>query len=142
MKLQGKLGLSEIISALLLTMIALSIFSILYIFLSNYFTERKSILHSIYSSNIERLLERVTIAYAFYNDSGLYLCIYNYGYVDAKIVLLFINDTLVDNSLITPLELPVDELTIVHVDVSLNQGVYYIKIVSERGNSYETFVKV
>ena len=135
-------GLSEIVSALLLTIIVLSVFSILYVFMNNYFSERKSILHLIYSSNVEKLLERITIAYTFYNDSGLFLCIYNYGYVNAEISLLFINDTLVDKDSIAPLKLPVNELTIVHVNVTLDQGVYYVKIVSERGNTYATFIKI
>lgn len=142
MKVIVKRGLSEIVSALLLMVIALSVFSILYAFISSYFTERKSLLYLIYSVNLEKLWERVTIVYTLYNSSGLYICIYNYGYIDAEISLLFINGTLIDNNLVYPRKLPVNRLTIVHVDKVLSKGTYYIKIVSSRGNHYETFIKV
>jgi len=142
MKVLVRHGLSEIVSALLLMVIALSVFSILYVFINSYFTERKSLLYLIYNVNLEKLWERVTIVYTLYNSSGLYICIYNYGYVDAEISLLLINGTLIDNNLIYPRKLPVNRLTIVHVNKVLSKGIYYIEIISGRGNRYETFIKV
>ncbi len=142
MKVSVRYSISEIISALLLTIIVLSAIGILCIFMSNYFTERKSVLYLIYSSNAEKLKERIAIVYVHYNDTGLYLCIYNYGYVNAEIGSLYINNTLINKELITPLSLPVNKLTIVYVNVQLSEGVYYIKIISSRGNTYATFIKI
>jgi len=139
---RDRLGLSEIISALLLTVIVMGAMSVLYLLMSTYYSEHKSLLYLTYALSIEKVKERLTIAYTLYNSTGLYICIYNYGYVSAKIVSVYINESLISLSSKSLLRVPIGKLVVLHLNVTLDPGIYLIKIISDRGNEYETFIKI
>ncbi|RLG60795.1 hypothetical protein DRN86_01605 [Candidatus Geothermarchaeota archaeon] len=136
----NKRGVSEIIASLIIITIAIGLGSGLYIYSLKFFADFRSSMGTKLSLATAKADERFIITYSYYNstDSTLHVFIYSYGDIEARIVAIYVNGQHFEKeTIVNP-----DEIKELTVSISLSSGTYKVKVVSERGNSYEKYVEV
>ncbi|NIM44835.1 MAG: hypothetical protein GTN80_03225 [Nitrososphaeria archaeon] len=147
MKDSERKGVSEVVSSLLVLIIAISIGIGLFSFGMSVFGSNQSSFVSRTELRKEILLERFVDAGGYYNasDNALEFVILNYGMKEVTIASIYVNNEVIDEPLEKPRFLPDgDPLIKVHgmkwvrVEVPPDASEpFTVVVVSERGNSVE-----
>ena len=130
-------GVSEVVSALLMILIASSIGVALYLFFTTQFSIQVENYTRMISYSEETLNTRFRVTWVTYDDASgnLTLYIYNYGDTVIKIDSVYIDGVryVVD----PPREILVDRIEVVSIIVGLEEGPHRIRVVADNGVGYE-----
>ena len=134
-------AVSEVVASLMIIAIATSVGLGLYIYSLSLFSTIKTDTERSISSATYRVEEKFIITYTYYDESNniLQVYIYCYGDIETKIVGVYVDSELVNQTKLTILP---EEIKEYRINVSLASGTHSIIVVSERGNKYETRFEV
>lgn len=133
---RSRRGISEIVAALLMVLIVVSIGAALFSYSSMYFSSATIAANTNVVLEQLAMSEHFTILDVWFNSSpGITsIAVYNYGEVEVEVAAVFVNGTLYTASTVVG----VGEVKWVNISMAgLSGEVYRIKVVSSRGNSYE-----
>ncbi|MFQ5951242.1 MAG: hypothetical protein ACE5KH_04060 [Candidatus Geothermarchaeales archaeon] len=146
-------GLSEVIAAMLILVIAVTIGTIFFAYGSTALSLTQSGFVQQTALSRDKLEERLVITHVFHNSSSpdisVFIGVFNYGMRSVTISTVFLNTSNVyegselsvwnvdRTSVLSGGRVLVGELAWIKVSDDLDAGVYRIIVVSERGNGFE-----
>jgi len=139
-------GVSQIVAAIILIVIAVSA---LIIYITNfvmYFERSRGALMELFSQRKEMLLERLSFIYAYSNNSHINIIVYNYGDKSITIDTIVIDGNPIDKSSyrVTTIDgsdlgytIPLDNrLAIISITHSFPEGLHTITAFTSLGNAF------
>jgi len=135
-------GVSEIISALLMILIAASLGVTIYLFFTIQFSTEVSNLTNLYEYRNDVLATKFKVTWSYYlsTNNTLVIYVYNYGDKVVEIDSVYIDgDRYVFDP---PTRVLVDEVEKLTIMVSLDSGFHDIRVVSDIGVGYEFSISI
>ena len=143
MCLNARRGISEVISSLLLFVIALAVLVIIATSIYGYYTSAISYVPLFFHESKLSMLEKLKVVYGFYKDGTVVLVIYNYGDIHTEISYIVVDQKVyLATDFITDTEVKAGELKVIQFELALDQGVHVLGIQGRRGSKSTILVKV
>ena len=133
-------GVSEVVAALALIAVTLAAMAIYVHGLYAYYSGEQGIISGLFTARTQQVLERLAIIYVVQNSSGLYILLSNYGPINATIARIIIDAEAYTS--FEPRTISSGELAVIHVPVVFPSGVHSLAIITERGNSLSTIIRL